>query len=312
VKVAPGVRTGSFWTSGLTMTPLGAFTRSEPCVVAVAPVFDTLTWTVFHVLAFTFSGFGLKTERTAGAGRGAGAGATTAGGGGGGGPLIGTVMRLPGPVSSSTKIKAHLNPASTREGEASARVVVAPDTLLDTSSCTGDEVVPVMPSDCSDEDKMRRSGELASSGMIALSALEEEGGVELHSVVENPLIVSVLLAGSGGAAVVKEMTALPVAVSNDAVDFTRRASGEGAPTIDAVVDSPVRVSAAADAVAAKTRSAARAAINKAGARRRLLRLDIKSFRRGSARDAGAGRNRCAGPSKSAPSVIKVKEPYAFR
>jgi hypothetical protein len=61
--------------------------------------------------------------------------------------------------------------------------------------------------------------------------------------------------------VVKEMTAWPVAVSNEAVDLTRRASPDGAPAVDALVDSPVRVSEAADAVAAKTRSAARAAIN---------------------------------------------------
>jgi hypothetical protein len=45
-------------------------------------------------------------------------------------------------------------------------------------------------------------------------------------------------------------------------------------TIDAVVDSPVSVSAATDAVGAKTRSAASAAIRSAGARRRVLRLHV--------------------------------------
>ena len=95
-----------------------------------------------------------------------------------------------------------------------------------------------------------------------------------------------------------------MAVSNEAVALTRRASPAGAPTVDAVVDSPVRVSAAADAVAAKTRSAARATINKAGARRRLLRLDIESFRRDSARDVVRAE---PGPQgrQIAPSVTKM-------
>src|SRR3954452_5281878 len=67
VNVAPGVSPGSFWTSGLTRTPLAPFTRSEPCADAVAPVFFTLTWTVFQVPALTFSGFGLGNESTGGA-----------------------------------------------------------------------------------------------------------------------------------------------------------------------------------------------------------------------------------------------------
>src|ERR1700712_3588108 len=74
VNDAPGVTIGSFCTSGLTRTPLAAFTRSEPWAVAVAPVLVTLMGTVFHVPALTFSGLALAIESTGGAGIGAGAG----------------------------------------------------------------------------------------------------------------------------------------------------------------------------------------------------------------------------------------------
>jgi hypothetical protein len=199
--------------------------------------------------------------------------------------LIGTVMRL-APVFPSTWIKAHLNPASTKEPEVTERVVVAPDTDFSIGRGMNDEMLPVNAKAVGPDNSpsKKKSGELATS-TNSLSGLKGDGG-ELHSVVVNPPAIAASAAGSGGAAVVKVRTAWPVAVSNEAVDLTRSDSPDGRPTVDAVVDSPVRVSAAADAVAAKTRSAARAAINKAGARRRLLRLDIDSFRRGLACDAG--------------------------
>ena len=83
---APGASTGSFCDSGLTRTPLTAFTRRVPFAVADFPVFVTLILIVFNFPTFRSSAFGLAIERTAGAGacvgRAVGAGAVGADGAG--------------------------------------------------------------------------------------------------------------------------------------------------------------------------------------------------------------------------------------
>src|SRR6202012_2485446 len=66
VNEPPGSRAGICCLPGLTRTPVAAFTLRVPFAVAVPPVLEILTFTVFDLPTFSFSAFGLPSERTGG------------------------------------------------------------------------------------------------------------------------------------------------------------------------------------------------------------------------------------------------------
>src|ERR1700754_4283904 len=68
VQEPPGARIGTCCLSGLMKIPAGAFTRSAPGPLAVAPVFVSLILTVFDLPTFSFTGLDLAIESTGGAG----------------------------------------------------------------------------------------------------------------------------------------------------------------------------------------------------------------------------------------------------
>src|ERR1700742_3439165 len=66
VNEPPGSRAGICCLPGLTRTPVAAFTLRVPFAVAVPPVLEILTFTVFDLPTFSFSAFDLPIESTGG------------------------------------------------------------------------------------------------------------------------------------------------------------------------------------------------------------------------------------------------------